>query len=1290
MNPVNSIAQLSGYKIAGSHFRIGSKIHISEFYYAKRFFQNSFFATRMAFILANEIIETTDGATLRRIRGTGLTLVGYGIYSELLLSLVEKFLRTQWQLSYEKLNHSLVLDSEEMELVNQTSFQQNALIIVPIASTFSTSIKIQEKIQKTFKLLKVTPKHYNILYIADGPNKNDLLSKLEREFGWLEKSALKKTVTIQTYGEGNPSKITQKYFLSLESAWQRIESCNHCFPELQNKELLDERPLFETDKTAVTPSLIFDLPKGRHIEKDDNRRPFKLTPDLIVYGHHTRNNSHFLFSVKTEDFLNKNYAAIDSWLDTCRKTMTDEKIISPSDHVMIASNCHYSNAAFINLVNEKLFSSAATIIHYDPANDYIQNFEMVYGREIGRADKIFFVDDSLKSGSSFLKIYEFIEQTMAGSKTGGATKGITAAFFLLNKAQAFTVNSVERKLTQPNGIFAFANLHLYTSLSHDQESPLLIEQRRYRDLTSDSFLDSLKTHFTEQAAKLAIKERDTKSPLKQERHLRMLEATHLIYNYFASNSLSSDDFGDFHAFKEQLYAETNRPVQFAVYDDVASGVGISEDEAAVLKVLTQSPFVQYEPLKKVVFKWILKLLDNYIRALQKKGRTLSYDDFEHFKFLTRRVGLLNSNYLISKKMFSFLRDFFLENVIDQLKIKVQEDLDLAEQKIKDQGDMFKEVNINARDVVKARLTNLKDFIIFYTAQIKELLLQNESRGIKLESLLLQEASKGNAAYRQLIRILTVENGILVKRFYDFIRKQEAWPELYKPRKDAEDEINESTGPIEALLRKQQVFGHYKYQNLVNYSNAEAFPDFKGNLSDPSSSPLLLNYLWLMYFFQFDAYKKEHELAVRTELIIKKLKDFFDDPMGGPSMIGSFLSIKRGADTMLVYNRNHKGREELDDDKWLESNPYLQQFQDGQLDESGTYRKTVIELKKLGVKEQWIDQYDINKACVMPGIQVDFLPTEINSLLLVRLNRADRKGDNRTQGLLGFYFKSPKDTLTSSSLIKYLLLVRPALSLFLESHHENDEYHAWLLSEKTKRLALLSGHGKEMIKSLSLSGPLKSVYSRIALNLEQLQMIILFNSAVRNNTMDQIKERFNQFYHVSGSLAIDQAFLNSLKDMANDIYENFRIENPVDFLPVFSADKNRLPFAFSRNILELICFELFVNAKKNRWHPMPGDDPLLKNKLTVQFKISTEVDKRFLDLYVTSTGPRVLEDHVQKLNDKNNNIKTDDPVSGTSLIKTLVNNYLEGKISFDNKDRPAGESFGEFIVHIRLKEMTGND
>ena len=83
-----------GFKVSNSHFRIGSKIHIRDFYYAKRLFYNSFYANRFAFIIANYISTSINNQTKK------ITLVGYSYYSELLVSNIRKLLNDRGYKKY--------------------------------------------------------------------------------------------------------------------------------------------------------------------------------------------------------------------------------------------------------------------------------------------------------------------------------------------------------------------------------------------------------------------------------------------------------------------------------------------------------------------------------------------------------------------------------------------------------------------------------------------------------------------------------------------------------------------------------------------------------------------------------------------------------------------------------------------------------------------------------------------------------------------------------------------------------------------------------------------------------------------------------------------------------------------------------------------------------------------------------------------------------------------------------------------------------------------------------------
>ena len=138
-NIKEKILSLDGFKISNTHFKIGSKVHTSDFFYAKRLFQNSYYTSRIAILLARQIKEQLSN------KNESLTMVGYDYYSELLLSLIKNFLI---DFGYIKVNHFLIIDLDENVKIYPPYYQlfDNIAVIVPIASTGSTAVKIEEYI----------------------------------------------------------------------------------------------------------------------------------------------------------------------------------------------------------------------------------------------------------------------------------------------------------------------------------------------------------------------------------------------------------------------------------------------------------------------------------------------------------------------------------------------------------------------------------------------------------------------------------------------------------------------------------------------------------------------------------------------------------------------------------------------------------------------------------------------------------------------------------------------------------------------------------------------------------------------------------------------------------------------------------------------------------------------------------------------------------------------------------------------------------------------------------------
>lgn len=1296
ISTLDRIKKFSGYKVALSHYRIGSKLHISDFYYAKRIFQNNFFASRFAYMLSREIINSLNNKNaddLEMIRKQGLSIIGYGLYSELLLSLIEKFVRNSKILPSSAVNHNLIADESEPTLVKSTRVNQHVIIVVPIASTFSTAIKIEEKLLRDKAYDIMTP-HYNILHVSGDPDCSEQKT-IEEEFGWGLKDPANKIINLKPYFLDRKVIKVQKYFIQLPTTWKKIESCPHCFPVNDKKEedLLAEKPLFETDRTSVTPSIIFDYPKGSSVTD----RQCKLTPEMIRFGQYAASNSHFIYSIDTESFLEENLEGIKTWLGDIGLNREFSKRFSHHNHTLIVSSCHYSNAGFIDLINEELFSSSANIIHYDPENDYIQNFELIYGNEIAMAERIIFVDDTLKSGDTFSRINEFVRFILINRKM--EIKGIDACIVLIDKSEPFTQKTIHEKMTGIKKIYGFINLQLFTALSLSNTSTMQLEKERCLKLAADSFLDSLKVHFNKHIQKLkynrggnADEEDENILQLRRNNHLLMIEATHLIYQYFTHNHHSLTEQISFREFLDGIHL-----IKSPLENTPSSRKEILDLlplEVYLLKALSQYPFTQYEPLRKWVFQWILQLLDRQIDKISADIRkdedkkdekpTFTIESFSGLKFMIRRATLMNSNYLISKKFFDFLYKLYSADGLPRLK----KELETETKKNEDKKGFFEALN-------KKKYAEIVSFPIFISAQIKELLSKNQFRSIKLEPLLIVDKKMKHPGHRQIILILRAENSIAFQKFYESISMEKKWKDNYSLKDAERNHKNEiikiglpvaDTDPIAHELQQSYIQEHQAHRSLAQ------FMDDTGQ-GLPWKNLAFKHYLWIRNFIDVDQHVKKVMLSDRAGKLFDMLRQVFESQ--NLSYTGIFLAVPDGENSsQLAYDKNSKGVAELDSNNWPGTeNHYIQRFMNGIKPDEANYNTTMVELRRNQQHDAWVDLYDVQNDNIISDLSYSFLSEgEITNMLLLRLSKRIDDKTEKVIGIIGIYFKSPR-SLTEANTVRYLLLLRSPLTEFVERHYHNNEFSDWLNAENTKRLALLSGHGKEMLKALAENTegkPKKHLagYREIAWNLEHLQVIILLHDNVRNNEpLEDITKTFNKFYHVEGSKIINKDYFDCVESMAKEMYDLDDIEVSVDCDVRINADDN-FSFAFNRSILNLIFFELIVNAKKNRWHFLEDDFFRNYDRNIFHGHVTTIVkdSKRFMQIKLTNIGPQVSKTILSALKSPTRNAKPNDITAGTSLLKTLVRRILKGEIDFDSDPKHAKSGLQEFTVTLTLPEM----
>lgn len=754
-NPTNKI----GFKIENTHFRLGSKTHISGFVYAKRIFQNSFYSDRFAFIVAKYIKEFNP-------LNTNTTLYGYGDYSQLLVNRTTEILKKIYTTI--DINNDIVSDIEELKFIKEIEPYSNILIIVPINTTFSTAIKIEKEILRRFPNIKregISPvnlilvSHKNLEdqeYVNNLNNylKNESDSKEEaieypyKLFRWKFVNYENKIATVLT-NKDDEYETFQKYFITIPSKWTLPEQCEKCFPKLlkvsANDEIdyrIFEKPLLDTDKVSVTPSLLLNIPKNYTDYKNViapyfHSIPIILNEESLITGHLSYRKKHYLHFVEPINFFSKYKEEILKWAEFQKSLLLsiDSEINSKS--ILLISTSNNSNAYFIEFVNKFIFKDSAIIYHYEPGEDYIENYEKFFSNDIRQAEYIFFVDDFIHSGNTFHSVNDFVryckkEEHFDGDIANENNKGCNGVFVLINKSDNYSFNDIISLLpnyTSVNGLginIAQSKLKLFGAFYQWKDNyikietcPICTEQKRYKSLSENSMLDTVKHYFLNKSKNLTEKVYNPKDkklnnwlkfhplviedgqfPWKEtstkkskelwltfkEIHTTKDKCVFPSKNYLkvliqhSVNELLSEDEILIEFFNDPITNKSNIEYQqhhidlFELliskllqkepykgwvdgYNNCTKIIFINLFKEVVIKILTQQPFKNVKSIREKIFTWLLIELCKTIKYFLKSS-SLSFSNFRYIKFLLRRATFLGSNFIIDEQTLRNFREIF--------------------------------------------------------------------------------------------------------------------------------------------------------------------------------------------------------------------------------------------------------------------------------------------------------------------------------------------------------------------------------------------------------------------------------------------------------------------------------------------------------------------------------------------------------------------------------------------------------------------------------------------------------
>jgi hypothetical protein len=701
-----------GYNWKETHLKIGSKLHLQDFIYGKKIFQRSDKASTFAFLLAKDIFKNIKLTVVDTIFDKKIiyTLVGYGYYSELMVSRTCDFIKKLLELNNitsqkADVEYVIVKDEDEIKfsryfhnLQNRKNTLEKLLVIVPISSTLTTCLKIENtfynilenKLKEDEKYkdykeddIEIVKLFYTTVVVGDDVKLEDLCEKLKDKNSTVR--SVWENVNIQSKEIITRNRVKNEerrnhFNIYIQSKWQLPNNCEYCFPDAP----IQERPVFVTDKVSVTPSLIFDTSEWYNkedknieynepyfkFEKDEDAQNPKLPILNKIHWVHYKGdgNKHFNYYFNYLDFVKNNESVLTKWTkDEIKKIFEGDK----NKRILLIAPDKAENGRFIHIINREIFDDRASVIRFDKHSDHYLNFGKFFEKDIKQADSIYFVDNLMLSGKTFFSIDEILKTAQQNSNEKDKKK-IKGIFSLVNRMDYSCFNAVIDKLQNNNNnsnkdnatnlthFYSFLQLNVLESTV--LPCPLCEEEEKYKELRDVASLDCIKEYFFkkempyfEEISRKKLLECDfSYQPFQKKKSSTLLQAAiiHFLNKAVALNHPSIQclqkttlpDWSNCNDYKE--YINFNKFIsnfrefiieqkQCCLDENVVNDLKFQSN---LIKVLSGQFCKKYRGIYIAIFYWVLCELITAARTILGKD----YDKYDgEYDILTKSENLNN-------------------------------------------------------------------------------------------------------------------------------------------------------------------------------------------------------------------------------------------------------------------------------------------------------------------------------------------------------------------------------------------------------------------------------------------------------------------------------------------------------------------------------------------------------------------------------------------------------------------------------------------------------------------------
>ena len=430
-----------GCKIPNAHIRLGSKIHLRDFYDGELLFQSISNTYRFAYLIAEQILKKglNDNEPY--------CLIGYENYASVLVHEVRRILVEVFRQTGPDVIHlQYIKTGEDEERIVEFEGAGNAaaqgclrsgkaqfVIILPVATTLSTIYKIKNTFLRKYRT-PIAEDSQNIALIVVGDSGDEIISSY---FWTLQDENGTKTILLNPENQHAVPSTKAQWFFMPKTEWFFPDECALCGKNKDgvSKERTENRnnsgdhseyprlPLAQVDKTSTLPKLIFptsSFPKKHGIDftiRDGNDQRIEHLRSCVEYGHIQRGANHFQFYIDFEKYYKKVRDDCKEWLKSLRKT------IDSNAFNIIVSPLQYDNGVFVKDVIDDLFQSSLRFIYVSLHQTYREEMRSRFSFIVKEYQdacsgatiplyNVYYVDYSVVSGMSLLRGKTLIETLM--------------------------------------------------------------------------------------------------------------------------------------------------------------------------------------------------------------------------------------------------------------------------------------------------------------------------------------------------------------------------------------------------------------------------------------------------------------------------------------------------------------------------------------------------------------------------------------------------------------------------------------------------------------------------------------------------------------------------------------------------------------------------------------------------------------------------------------------------------------------------------------------------------------